>query len=231
MPATATQIANGTLVRNTSGGSRLFGFIGDRGKTLAANEVALVPGDFPNSILTDHRRNRRDYDAALDAIAAGRITLIAKPQPGGKIVTARVDSATVIAIGDMVYLDTDDVKPASAFTWDTNIATTQAGFAAVFLGIAVDASANGETTPIRVDISPERIWTMTLVSQTLEVGKTLGPAKAAGNALLSQTLDAAVAASAIARSTEYAASAQTSGKVVFASAFGVNTGNVNANIG
>lgn len=31
----------------------------------------------------------------------------------------RVDSGTVIEAGDLVYLDTDDVKPASDYPWNT----------------------------------------------------------------------------------------------------------------
>ena len=40
-----------------------------------------------------------------------------------------VDSSTVIEIGDLLWLDTDDVKPASDLTWNTDLATTQADFA------------------------------------------------------------------------------------------------------
>lgn len=69
----------------------------------------------------------------------------------------RVDSATVIEAGDLVWLDSDDVKPASDFTWDTNLATTQAAFAAAFVGVAHTPSAAGETDDVAVDVSPHSV--------------------------------------------------------------------------
>lgn len=56
-----------------------------------------------------------------------------------------VASATVIEIGDLVYYDTstDQVKPASDFTWNTDLATTQGGFADVVAGVAMESSASG----------------------------------------------------------------------------------------
>ena len=44
------------------------------------------------------------------------------------IVRVAVDSATAIAMGDLVYLDTDDAKPASSETWYSDLAATQAQF-------------------------------------------------------------------------------------------------------
>ena len=76
----------------------------------------------------------------------------------------RVDSGTVIEAGDLVYLDTDDVKPASDFPWDTNLATTQAAFAAVFLGVAHTASADGETDDVSVDVSPHSVYEFDVAS-------------------------------------------------------------------
>lgn len=139
-----------------------------------------------------------------------------------------VDSSTVVEIGDMCYYATDDVKPASAFTWDNNLATTQAGFADVFLGIAAMKSASGETTPIDVDISPTAVYEFAVASATYEFGAKLGPDKASGNALLSQVLEAAVAASSVAVAMDRAPSATTKLKVSFASAYNpaANTGMV-----
>ena len=36
-----------------------------------------------------------------------------------------VDAATVIEIGDLVYLDTDDVKPVSSLSYGVDLAATQ----------------------------------------------------------------------------------------------------------
>ena len=142
----------------------------------------------------------------------------------------RVDSATEISAGDMVFLDTDDVKPASSFTWSTDLATTQGAFAAAFLGIAHQPSEVGETDPISVDVSPQAIYEFDVVSAAYEVGALLGP-DGSSSLLVNQRLKAAVAASAIARSAEYQGSGTTALRVMFASAFHTGSGNVNSAVG
>ena len=143
----------------------------------------------------------------------------------------RVDSATVIEAGDMVYLDTDDVKPASSFTWDTDLPTTQAAFAAVFLGIAHQQSASGETDPISVDLSPNSVYEFNVNAATYEVGDVLGPDENSA-ALMDQQLEAVGSGSiGIARSAEYKAASSSMLRVQFASAFHPGSANVNAVIG
>jgi hypothetical protein len=95
-----------------------------------------------------------------------------------------VDSATVIAIGDLVILDTDDAKPASSVTWDTNIATTQEAFHDKFLGVSDKRSQSGETEQIRENTSG--IFEFDCASATFELGTLVGPAKASGDGLESQ---------------------------------------------
>lgn len=148
-----------------------------------------------------------------------------------EVVKQRVDSGTVISIGDMLYLDTNDVKPAASTTWDTNLATTQAAFADVFIGIALEQSASGSTDDIDVDISPMSVYEFAVASATYEVGDLLGPDKDTGNAILSQTLEGAVAASSVAMAYEYKSAASTLLKVKFASAFNPSSSNANASIG
>jgi hypothetical protein len=127
------------------------------------------------------------------------------------IIQAAVDSATAINAGDAVYLDTDDVKPASSQTWDTNLATTQAALVDHFLGIALaDHAANsGAVTDFPVDISPLSVYEMDCASETHEIGDPLGMDKASGNALLPSTLEKAVAASSNFRCVRRDASAST----------------------
>jgi hypothetical protein len=150
-----------------------------------------------------------------------------------KLVRGRVDSATVIEIGDMVWLDTDDVKPASDFTWNSNLATTQGDFAAKFLGIASEKSANGDTDPISVDVSEHAIYEFTVASATYEIGDDLGPdddTTPSPDELMDQQLvGTSAATSAIARSHEYKASASTKLLVSFYSAY--YGSNINANVG
>jgi hypothetical protein len=84
-----------------------------------------------------------------------------------------VDSATVIEVGDMVYLDTDDAKPAStAALWNTSETLTAQALKDSFLGIAMDASAAGETDTIRV--SRSGVHRMTCASAAYEIGATVG---------------------------------------------------------
>ncbi|HVJ84966.1 MAG TPA: hypothetical protein VM452_04930 [Caulifigura sp.] len=122
------------------------------------------------------------------------------------LVKCRVDSGTVIEAGDMVWLDGDDVKPASAFVWDTNLATTQGGFAAKFIGVAHQQSASGDTAPVSVDISPLSVYEMDVPSTTYEVGGLLGPDEASST-LMDQQLETCSAAAATARSVEFKATA------------------------
>lgn len=66
-----------------------------------------------------------------------------------------VASATVIEIGDLLYYDgsANQVFPAADFTWDTNLATTQAALKAAgfgFAGISQSYSRDGDTDDVRV---------------------------------------------------------------------------------
>lgn len=125
-------------------------------------------------------------------------------------VVAAVDAATVIEIGDLVWQDTDDAKPASGFTWTTNLVTTQDGLADKFLGVAMQRSRAGEAAPIRV--ATTGVFEFDCASAAFELGDMVGPAgNAAGSALLSQQV-AKVAAShsAIGRLARRQAAATTS---------------------
>lgn len=143
----------------------------------------------------------------------------------------RVASATVIEAGDMVFLDANDVKSAGSFTWTTDLATTQGNFAASFLGIAHQQSANGDTDDISVDLSPQAVYEFDANPATYEVGDALGPDELSA-ALMNQQLEAAASsASGIARAAEYKASSASTLRVTFASAFAAGSSNVNAAIG
>jgi hypothetical protein len=106
-----------------------------------------------------------------------------------------VDSATVIEKGDLLWLDTDDAKPVSSFTWDTNLATTQGNLQPSFIGVAMSASKSGNTDDVVV--ATMGVFEYPDSANAREIGDLIGPAKAAGNALLNQSLDTAVTAGAI----------------------------------
>lgn len=102
-------------------------------------------------------------------------------------VVAAVDAATVIEIGDLVWLDVDDAKPASAQTDQGSEASNQDAFAGRFLGVAMQRSPAGDSTPIRV--ATTGVFEFDCPSGTFELGTMLGPDEnAAGNALLNQQL-------------------------------------------
>jgi hypothetical protein len=142
----------------------------------------------------------------------------------------RVDSGTVIEAGDLVFLDSDDVKPAADFAWDTDLETSQSAFAAVFLGVAHQQSADGDTDDVSVDLGPFSIYEFYVDSATYEVGDALAPDENSMT-LLNQQLEAAVTAASIARAAEYKAAAATKLRVTFASAFHAGSANVNAHVG
>lgn len=103
-----------------------------------------------------------------------------------------VDSATVIEIGDLVYLDTDDAKPASSLSDGGTVALNQEALHDSFAGVAMQASASGETTPIRVATSG--VFEFDCAAATFEVGALIGGAEnSAGDALENQQVIAAPA--------------------------------------
>jgi hypothetical protein len=124
-------------------------------------------------------------------------------------VVAAVDTATVIDIGDLLWLDTDDAKPASAQTDQGSETANQEAFAEKFLGVAMQRSRSGDTAPVRV--ATTGVFEFDCPSGTFELGDLVGADEnAAGDALLNQQV-AKVAASkyAIARVAKREPSAST----------------------
>ncbi len=100
-------------------------------------------------------------------------------------VVAAVDAATVIEIGDLLWQDADDAKPASAQTDQGSETANQAALADKFLGVAMQRSRSGETAPVRV--ATTGVFEMDCPSGTFELGDMVGADEnAAGNALLNQ---------------------------------------------
>lgn len=100
-------------------------------------------------------------------------------------VVAAVDSATEIEIGDLLYLDTDDAKPASSQADQGTETANQELFADKFLGVAMQRSPAGDTDPIRV--ATTGVFEYDCPSGTFELGDFAGADEnAAGNALLDQ---------------------------------------------
>ena len=98
-----------------------------------------------------------------------------------------VDAATVIEIGDLLFYDTDDAKPASAQADQGTESGNQQLFHDGFAGVAMQASAAGDTAPIRV--ATTGVFEFDCVSATLELGDLMGgDENAGGTALLNQTV-------------------------------------------
>lgn len=104
----------------------------------------------------------------------------------GRTLRMPVDSAQVIEIGDMIFNNTDDARPASSFAYVTgDLDGTQANFAAKFLGVAQGASASGETADITV--AKRGVFEFDCASATFEYGDLVGPDdNATPDALLDQ---------------------------------------------
>jgi hypothetical protein len=114
-------------------------------------------------------------------------------------VVAAVDSATVIEIGDLLWSDTDDAKPASIQADQGTETDNQDMVADKFLGVAMQRSVDGDTTPIRV--ATTGVFEFDCPSGTFELGELIGIDEATGGtALLNQQVDAVAASTyAIAR--------------------------------
>jgi hypothetical protein len=129
-------------------------------------------------------------------------------------------------MGDLLFLDTDDAKPASSETWNTDLATTQNNFNNHFLGIAMaDHAANsGAVLDFPIDISPTAVYEMDCDSETHEIGDMLTPVKATGNALVANKVKkTSTAAGACARCMRRDPSAKTTVMVRLQSAYwGIN---------
>jgi len=79
------------------------------------------------------------------------------------IVQMPVASATVIEIGDFVcYTSGYAVSPSSFKTGNAASTNARAAAEAAFVGMALSASASGETDPINVDISLESVYELAL---------------------------------------------------------------------
>jgi len=108
-------------------------------------------------------------------------------------VVASVDAATVIEIGDLVYQDSDDTKPASSQADQNSETANQELFADKFLGVAMQRSRSGDTLPIRV--ASTGVFELDCPSGTFELGDLVGADENAdGDALVNQQV-AKVAAS------------------------------------
>jgi len=125
-------------------------------------------------------------------------------------VVAAVDSATVIEIGDMLWLDTDDAKPASSQADQGTETDNQTLLTSKFLGVAMQRSRAGDTSPVRV--ATTGVFEFDCPSGTFELGDLIGVDEDSGGTELCDQQVASVASAtyAVARIAKREASAVTS---------------------
>lgn len=123
-------------------------------------------------------------------------------------VRVAVASATVIEIGDLVYLASGAALPASAQADLGTKAQNQEGFHDAFLGVAMSRSRNGDTDPIT--IATAGVFEFDLASATLAIGQLVGAAgtgEAGAVGVANQSIESVATANlAIGRTVEAIAS-------------------------
>jgi hypothetical protein len=108
-------------------------------------------------------------------------------------VLAAVNADTVIEIGDLVYQEVDDVRPASSQADQGSKTANQEVFANKFLGVAMQRSRADETTPIRV--ATTGVFEFDCPSSAFELGDMVGvDENSTGDALLNQQVAKVAAA-------------------------------------
>jgi len=129
-----------------------------------------------------------------------------------KPVFATPASATVIEIGDLLFLDpvTSKPEPASAMVDQATEALNQDAFQQYFLGVAEQQSRNGDTDPIRIATAGE--FEFDVASGTFTLGQMVGACEtAAGTALEDQKVKTVTSETkAIGRVAEEVTTAKTS---------------------
>jgi hypothetical protein len=124
-------------------------------------------------------------------------------------VLAAVDADSFVEIGDLVYQEVDDARPASRLTDQGTKLANQELFSSKFLGVAMQRSRLGETTPIRV--ATTGVFEFDCPSAAFELGDLVGvDENAAGDALLNQQVAKVAAAKhAVGRDAKRQAAATT----------------------
>lgn len=120
------------------------------------------------------------------------------------VLSGSVPAATILP-GNLLYVKkTASVGYADLvenFTWDTDLATTQAELAVLFAGVSLGTSvaASVDARALNMLVETRGVFDFTCASAQYSIGQFLGPAKAAGNALTQTLAVVATKSLAIAR--------------------------------
>lgn len=150
-----------------------------------------------------------------------------------KLIDILVNGADTIKAGDLMYLAGAYARPAQAIAWNSNLATTQADFANLFLGVAwEDLSASAGNRSVIVECGSLAVYKYPLkVSSVFPLRQAFGPAQSGGSELLPDKLaEAAATTSAIAMALkENAEAGDDEAYVQFAGIMQINS--INADFG
>jgi len=104
--------------------------------------------------------------------------------------TIPTPASTMINPGDLIWDNGGVAAVASAFTWDTNLATTQPEFRVKFLGVAMDQKLASDpyTTAIRVCTRGVFAYPCAALGAAHHIGECVNADKDTGNNLLDQQL-------------------------------------------
>ena len=125
-----------------------------------------------------------------------------------------VASATVIEIGDLVYLSSGNALPASSQADLGTKAQNQEGFHDAFIGVSMSRSRNGDTAPI--DVATSGVFEFDSASASYALGALVGPAgTGAGDAVgvANQTVESVATANLAIGRVAAATTSQTKVKV------------------
>lgn len=124
-------------------------------------------------------------------------------------IAVAVNSATVIELGDLLYLVTDDARPFSDQADLGTLAQNQEGVHDMFLGVALSRSRAGDT--LDVNIATRGVFEFDTASATYQPGDLVGSAGTGSGGLVgmaNQTVAAVATANlAVGRVSKLATSA------------------------
>lgn len=94
------------------------------------------------------------------------------------------DASLQIDIGDLLYLDTDDAKPASSQADQLSETLNQALFAKNFAGVAISSRQSTESSAGVVRVQTDGLIELPCVSSTFEIGEYVGADEASNGTSL-----------------------------------------------
>jgi hypothetical protein len=98
-----------TIVKNTSGVERTFGFLGPRGKRLTSGQSFAVPGDLIATL--GAMVSKRRFNALKASLKRGSLTLVSSP--GMFIYDDTADKTRMLAVNDGVLGTVDPCYDSS----------------------------------------------------------------------------------------------------------------------